>query len=116
MEKSVLKLKQQGDFITVRLRMTECFGRKATSFGRIEEKAGVITQRCAPADKDDRFIDGLALGVLLPGDFVKADVLVVKHPISFDIVSRVLTGDLALEDPFPGHVIQQGIWTNWLLR
>jgi hypothetical protein len=72
-------------------------------------------QRFIPFNKDDGFIRGLALRVLLARDFVKLEVLLAQKLYGLDIVLSLVFGDGALKDPTAGEMIRQGIFGCGLL-
>src|SRR4029077_17194301 len=111
----IFVLEQERDFVVAPFAWSSR-ERETTAAPRVEPQTSVFVRGFVPFNKDDRFIRGLALCVLLPRCFVDAQVFMVQHPFGLDIVRGLVSSNSALKDPISGQTIKQEFFTRWLLR
>jgi len=91
-------------------------GGEAAAAGRVEPQAGVRVRRLARADEDNRFVCRVAAGILLSRYFMKAQILVAKHPPGDNIMGRLLTSNLAPEYPSADETVEEWVSVRRRIR
>src|SRR4029079_4680997 len=96
------------DLVAVRLRVADSLSSEVGCRSIVEPHNGVLFFLCVPDDIDPGFVADAATGVLVPRDFVDADVLALEHPVHVYVVRSRLLADCASQYPMPGHLVQKG--------